>query len=73
MNTFGNLKHSVWIDSNVNFETFANSAMLLLQLATSEGWEKVIQSMSIQPPDCDPDKKPSDCGNRVCRMFFIFS
>lgn len=66
MATFGHLKHTIWIDSNVNFETFANSAILLLRLATSEGWEKVIKSMSIQPPHCDPNKEPSDCGDRVC-------
>ncbi|GFR71119.1 sodium channel protein [Elysia marginata] len=73
MSSFGNLKINGVMDEIVNFQTFGNSFMLLLRLATSAGWNDVLDALLIKSPYCNethytqPDgiQKPSstgDCG-----------
>ena len=73
MSSFGNVKINGVMDEIVNFQTFGNSFMLLLRLATSAGWNDVLDALLIKSPYCNdsyytqPDgiMKPSstgDCG-----------
>ncbi|CAH3140850.1 unnamed protein product [Porites lobata] len=55
MSAFGRVKkEGNNLDDIVNFETFGNSMMLLFRLSTGSGWNDVVSSLSIQPPNCDP-------------------
>ncbi|XP_053979971.1 sodium channel protein 60E isoform X4 [Hylaeus volcanicus] len=45
---------SRWQGMRVNFETFGRSMQLLFRLMTSAGWNDVLESLMVQPPDCDP-------------------
>lgn len=55
MSAFGRVKkEGNNMDDIVNFETFGNSMMLLFRLSTGSGWNDVVSSLSIQPPNCDP-------------------
>nr|UIX25865.1 voltage-gated sodium channel alpha subunit [Lymnaea stagnalis] len=39
----------------INFQTFGNSFMLLLRLATSAGWNDILEALLISPPYCNPN------------------
>ncbi|XP_046574320.1 sodium channel protein 1 brain-like [Haliotis rubra] len=65
LSSFGNLKINGALDDIVNFRTFFNSFMLLLRLATSAGWNDILDAMLISPPDCDPDHKTLPNGTLV--------
>nr|KAG5688830.1 hypothetical protein BaRGS_017062 [Batillaria attramentaria]KAG5709200.1 hypothetical protein BaRGS_028656 [Batillaria attramentaria] len=52
---FANVKLTGEIDEFENFHNFYHSVVLLIRLATKAGWNKVLQSLLIQPPDCDPE------------------
>ena len=54
MSTFSRVKKQGNIDDIVNFETFGNSMMLLFRLSTAAGWNDVLDSLMLEPPDCDP-------------------
>lgn len=47
----------------VNFQTFANSMVLLFRLATSAGWNDVLDTLMLQPPNCDMSYKDLPNGN----------
>ena len=77
MSSFAYVKHSGAINDMVNFETFRNSMLLLFRLSTSAGWNDVLASLMVQPPDCDPthdDLPNGNCGKSVFRdiLFRLF-
>uniref|UniRef100_H3AX65 Sodium channel protein n=1 Tax=Latimeria chalumnae TaxID=7897 RepID=H3AX65_LATCH len=52
MNLFRNLPRTEIINDFVNFETFANSMLLLFRLTTAAGWNEILQELlvsDIQP------------------------
>ncbi|GFR23957.1 sodium channel protein 60E [Trichonephila clavata] len=53
----------------VNFQTFANSMILLFRLTTSAGWNDVLDSLMIQPPNCDPQL--GDCGHPTLAVVYL--
>ncbi|XP_035829755.1 sodium channel protein 1 brain [Aplysia californica] len=55
MSSFGNVKINGVFDEVVNFQTFGNSFMLLLRLATAAGWNDVLEALLIKTPYCNPD------------------
>ncbi|KAL9953553.1 hypothetical protein ACROYT_G040985 [Oculina patagonica] len=63
MSAFGQVKKQGSLDGIVNFETFGSSMMLLFRLSTGSGWNDVMSSLSLQPPDCDPYYKGFPKGN----------
>ena len=64
MSAFGRVKkEGNNLDDIVNFETFGNSMMLLFRLSTGSGWNDVVSSLSIQPPNCDPGYRGYPKGN----------
>ncbi|XP_053979970.1 sodium channel protein 60E isoform X3 [Hylaeus volcanicus] len=54
MSIFGHVRKQGALDDMVNFETFGRSMQLLFRLMTSAGWNDVLESLMVQPPDCDP-------------------
>ncbi|XP_062583302.1 sodium channel protein 1 brain-like isoform X2 [Saccostrea cucullata] len=85
MSLFGNMKIELPLDDTVNFQTFASSFVLLLRLSTSAGWNDILETMFLQPPDCDPDyaTRPEgggkfkystgDCGSPAFGVFYMVS
>ena len=63
MSNFGYVKKQGAINEINNFETFGNSMLLLFRLATSAGWNEVLDSLMIQTPDYDPTYKNAPNGN----------
>ncbi|XP_078044251.1 sodium channel protein 60E isoform X2 [Augochlora pura] len=54
MSVFGHVRKQGALDDMVNFETFGRSMQLLFRLMTSAGWNDVLESLMVQPPECDP-------------------
>ncbi|RMX45224.1 hypothetical protein pdam_00020953 [Pocillopora damicornis] len=76
MSAFGRVKKEGTLDDIVNFETFGSSLMLLFRLSTGSGWNDVMNSLSIQPPDCDPyyEGYPNgDCGTPLGAAAYLIS
>lgn len=84
MSSFGTVKLSGALDEVVNFQTFGNSFTLMLRLATSAGWNDVLESLLIKSPYCnkhyytlnDGVSKRSgtgDCGNPYLAIPFMVS
>lgn len=58
----------------VNFQTFANSMMLLFRLATSAGWNDVLDTLMLQPPNCDAHYKGlpnGNCGHPTIAVIYL--
>lgn len=74
MSTFQNVKTNGVLDEDVvNFRTFLNSFLLLFRLSTAAGWNDVLLTIMIQPPNCNDThfiradgvavaQSPGDCG-----------
>ncbi|KAK6643713.1 hypothetical protein RUM43_005223 [Polyplax serrata] len=76
MSIFGHVKQQGALDDIVNFETFGRSMQLLFRLMTSAGWNDVLESLMIQPPDCNPQTHPSpngDCGYPLLAITYFTS
>ncbi|XP_075215259.1 na channel protein 60E [Lycorma delicatula] len=76
MSVFGHVKQQKALDDMVNFETFGRSMQLLFRLMTSAGWNDVLESLMIQPPDCNPsfkDQPNGDCGYPVIAITYFTS
>ncbi|RZF45624.1 hypothetical protein LSTR_LSTR010575, partial [Laodelphax striatellus] len=76
MSVFGYVKQQRALNDMVNFETFGRSMQLLFRLMTSAGWNDVLESLMIQPPDCDPtykDQPNGNCGNPVIAITYFTS
>lgn len=81
MSLFGNVKipdltsgGGGGLSELVNFQTFANSMVLLFRLATSAGWNDVLDTLMIQPPECDPNYKSlpnGNCGHPTIAVIYL--
>lgn len=51
----------------VNFRTFWSSVGLLFRISTAAGWNIILNSTMLEPPNCDPNFKfyPNDVGNGI--------
>lgn len=70
MTFFSHLVHHGVISSQVNFESFVHSYLLLFRLTTAQGWEELLESLSIQPPFCS--KENGNCGNVVSSGTYLY-
>ena len=76
MTSFGFVKKTGALNDVVNFETFVQSFVLLFRLMTSAGWNEVLDSLMIHPPDCDPNYlglRNGNCGRPVLAQFYFVS
>lgn len=76
MSAFGRVKKQGNLDDIVNFETFGSSMMLLFRLSTGSGWNDVMSSLSLQPPDCDPNYEgfpKGNCGSPLGAAGYLIS
>ncbi|KAF5282508.1 hypothetical protein FQA39_LY04915 [Lamprigera yunnana] len=76
MSLFGHVKQTGALDDMVNFQTFGHSMHLLFRLMTSAGWNDVLESLMIEPPDCDPHFKGQsngDCGYPLLSITYFTS
>ncbi|CAG9133928.1 unnamed protein product [Plutella xylostella] len=76
MSIFGNVKEQGALDDIVNFQTFGRSMQLLFRLMTSAGWNDVLESLMIQPPDCeqgDPGHHNGNCGSPLLAITYFTS
>ncbi|PSN31689.1 hypothetical protein C0J52_21915, partial [Blattella germanica] len=76
MSVFGHVKQQGALDDMVNFETFGRSMQLLFRLMTSAGWNDVLESLMIQPPNCNPtyNNQPNgDCGSPLLAITYFTS
>ncbi|KAF7997448.1 hypothetical protein HCN44_006019 [Aphidius gifuensis] len=77
MSVFGHVRKQGALDDMVNFETFGRSMQLLFRLMTSAGWNDVLESLMVQPPDCDPTPNSrqlnGDCGSPLLAITYFTS
>uniref|UniRef100_A0AAG5D3L0 Sodium channel protein n=1 Tax=Anopheles atroparvus TaxID=41427 RepID=A0AAG5D3L0_ANOAO len=76
MSLFGHVRQQGALDDIVNFETFGRSMQLLFRLMTSAGWNDVLESLMIQPPDCELALDFSingDCGHPLLAITYFTS
>ena len=74
MSSFGHVKKQGVLNDVVNFETFGNSMHILFRLATSAGWNDVLDSLMVRPPQCDlkyKDLPNGNCGNPWLAISFM--
>ncbi|ESO94539.1 hypothetical protein LOTGIDRAFT_118343 [Lottia gigantea] len=70
MSSFKNLRVSPMMNNDiVNFQTFANSIILLFRLSTSAGWNEILDPLLIEYPDCDPDTIELSNGQRIKQTY----
>ncbi|KAK9729113.1 Ion transport protein [Popillia japonica] len=73
---FGHVRQQGALDDMVNFETFARSMHLLFRLITSAGWNDVLESLMIEPPECDKSfrgQSNGDCGYPLLAIIYFTS
>lgn len=76
MSLFGHVRIQGALDDMVNFQTFGRSMQLLFRLMTSAGWNDILESLMIQPPDCylEMDTQSSgDCGHPMMAIAYFTS
>ncbi|XP_030387841.1 sodium channel protein 60E [Scaptodrosophila lebanonensis] len=76
MSLFGHVRLQGALDDMVNFQTFGRSMQLLFRLMTSAGWNDVLESLMIQPPDCDAffnKQTNGDCGHPLLAITYFTS
>ncbi|XP_041984425.1 sodium channel protein 60E isoform X2 [Aricia agestis] len=76
MSVFGHVKEQGALDDIVNFQTFGRSMQLLFRLMTSAGWNDVLESLMIQPPDCtlgDSGHSNGNCGSPLLAITYFTS
>ncbi|KAL4131455.1 hypothetical protein QTP88_008766 [Uroleucon formosanum] len=76
MSVFGHVKKQKAINDMVNFETFGRSMQLLFRLMTSAGWNDVLESLMVQPPDCEPESPGlpnGNCGHPILAITYFTS
>ncbi|KAG5346938.1 SCN60 protein, partial [Acromyrmex charruanus] len=77
MSVFGHVRKQGALDDMVNFETFGRSMQLLFRLMTSAGWNDVLESLMVQPPECDPTPNSrqmnGDCGYPLLAITYFTS
>ena len=78
MALFGTVKHGEFINDNVNFESFLNSALYLIRCNTGEGWNMVMIELATKSPGCKEtqtweelrNEGPLGCGSNISYVFF---
>ncbi|XP_059059664.1 sodium channel protein 60E-like isoform X2 [Achroia grisella] len=76
MSVFGHVKEQGALDDIVNFQTFGRSMQLLFRLMTSAGWNDVLASLMIQPPECelgDHGHLNGNCGSPLLAITYFTS
>ena len=76
MTLFGNIKQQGSLTDMENFEDFGKSMLLLFRLSTAAGWDDILESLSVKPPNCDPLFKGfvnGNCGQPVVAIVYITS
>ncbi|GBP17479.1 Sodium channel protein 60E [Eumeta japonica] len=76
MSVFGHVKEHGALNDIVNFQTFGRSMQLLFRLMTSAGWNDVLESLMIQPPDCEigePGQHNGNCGSPLLAITYFTS
>ncbi|KAJ0174015.1 hypothetical protein K1T71_010161 [Dendrolimus kikuchii] len=76
MSVFGHVKEQGALDDIVNFQTFGRSMQLLFRLMTSAGWNDVLESLMIQPPECelgDIHHLNGNCGSPLLAITYFTS
>nr|CAD7432951.1 unnamed protein product [Timema monikensis] len=76
MSVFGHVRQQGALDDMVNFETFGRSMQLLFRLMTSAGWNDVLESLMVQPPNCDPhynNNLNGNCGSPLLAITYFTS
>ncbi|XP_065672374.1 sodium channel protein 1 brain isoform X5 [Hydra vulgaris] len=76
MSTFGHVKKQGALSEVVNFETFGNSIMVLFRLATSAGWNEILDALVVQPPNCDENFNGlpnGNCGTPWAAAIYLIS
>eukprot|EP00759_Apiculatamorpha_spiralis_P048850 PhF_6_TR44136/c0_g1_i1/m.67462 len=70
--------NAIYMNDYVNFHTFPQAFLLLVQVTTGDSWNGLMHDCMVQPPDCQPDYDPETdttydtCGNPiVAPIFFI--
>lgn len=66
---FGRVKLNGALDESNNFRTVPRAMLILYQCATTENWNGVMESLQVQPPECDPAK--DECGNEVVALIYF--
>ncbi|KAL8589096.1 hypothetical protein ACOMHN_017259 [Nucella lapillus] len=69
MTSFGDVKENGVIDDLTNFQTFGSTFLLLIRLATSAGWNDVLNALLIEEPDCNSTHKTLPDGNQEQSSF----
>ncbi len=80
MTTFGNIRHTSFLDDLTNYETFFRSMILLFRLTTAGGWNDVLDPM-MNDEDCNSthiirngnakEMNGGDCANPGLSIFFM--
>ncbi|KAM3963342.1 LOW QUALITY PROTEIN: voltage-dependent cation channel SC1 [Aphomia sociella] len=76
MSVFGHVKEQGALDDIVNFQTFGRSMQLLFRLMTSAGWNDVLASLMIQPPECELGEHGhlnGNCGSPLLAITYFTS
>ena len=76
MSTFGHIKKQGALDDVVNFETFSTSMLLLFRLSTAAGWNDILESLMVRPPDCDFNYgglPGGNCGSPINAIAYLVS
>jgi len=82
MQSFGNVIINGIMDEVTNFQTFGNSFILLLRVATAAGWNDVLDALLVDPPTCNethyqqPDgiwiaQENGNCGTSWLAIIFM--
>ena len=75
MSAFGHVKQEGDLNDIVNFATFGSSLSLLFRLSTGAGWNDIMDSLLLKPPDCDPNYMSLPHGNcgSIGAIFYLVS
>ena len=75
MSAFGHVKQEGALNELVNFATFGSSLSLLFRLSTGAGWNDIMDSLLLKPPDCDPNYMNLPHGNcgSIGAIFYLVS
>lgn len=69
MSFFGHQQLHGVITAKLNFQTFVSSFLLLFRLTTAQGWEEILEGLSMKEPLCEKD---DTCGNFVSIYIYFF-
>lgn len=75
---FGYVRRNGILNDQVNFEQTGMAILLMVRLATSAGWNDVLDAAMVRVPDCDPKLYEAqglggDCGSTVFAIAYFSS